>query len=305
MLNIKLPENCDKEPVRFFKIIAHTDLISTVKNYFISMFNNADYKDLLQVASWKYDTEIDEFFVSRNADSILPQGRPLSVIQETKKIIEYQIDLSIHFLDKKANGDCREKSKKEFFKNIINILSSSAKAINHSDLNKKYYNELSYPFAKIGSYIYIKHGDYINKKDDYLNDLFSKYEQTNLAYKPKDLSINVIKDIFTIEDKKKKTIFQFENPDSEKLLKYFMYGQFEKIKTPINILSKVEPAYYLIFKLCQYLNLTESDVMKENIFKINGQKYYDTSAYSAKNRIAKRRNGIKSQIDSIIYSNLS
>ena len=111
--------------------------------------------------------------------------------------------------------------------------------------------------------------------------------------------------LIRIKDKKKKTIFQFENPDSEKLLKYFMYGQFEKIKTPINILSKVEPAYYLIFKLCQYLNFTESDVMKENIFKINGQKYYDTSAYSAKNRIAKRRNGIKSQIDSIIYSNLS
>ena len=301
---IPYSENCFKEPVRFFKAMSNADIGSELFNYCSAFLNNSDYKELSHVESWEYDDWNDIFLIKRNQGSKLPNSRPLKIKGLISDITNYQIDLSIHHLNNKIRGRAKDKSKKEFLKNIVEILSVSGETIRSNECNQKFQKEILFPFAIVSKHIYTQFSKLIKGKDDFLNELFTMYDETNLLYEPRGLSLNIIKEIINIKYKSK-NIFEIKNYDKENLLKHFMHGEFNKITTPIIFLSKAEPTYYLIFKLCQYLGFEETDIASKKIFKIKIKEYSAKSAYTAKNRIGKRKNVIKDIIDDIINANLS
>lgn len=298
-------DNCKKEPIRFFKTISQNDLVTPLKEFYITNLNDSDIKDLLQFDSLIFDDTNDTFSIKRNPVSRLPEGKIISIENLIIDIIQFQVDLAIYYLNQDRSKKTIPKSRKEFFQSIENILSQSAQRLQVRIEYKKFLQEIMRHYALLASYLYTQHESYFKKRNDYLNELLSLYEDTNLKYKPRGLQLTLISDILTVEDKKKKSIFLFQNDSQTKIfLKYFMRGEIHKITSPINFISKSEPAYYLIFKLCQYLDINENNPVLKDIFQINGKMYSDKSSYSAKNRIQKRNNDIKSIIDSIIIKNL-
>lgn len=133
--------------------------------------------------------------------------------------------------------------------------------------------------------------------------MLTNFSETDIEYERRNLKTSIIDDIIDLEDRNKRKIFRFKDTTQARaLIKDFIQNGFERKREPIIFLSKAEPAYYLIFKLCQYLEYEEVNVM--DLFMTKGRYCSAKSAYSAKNRLKKRNSGIKNLIDGMFDSNL-
>jgi hypothetical protein len=284
-------------------LVADNNLVADVRDLVLNAYNEPDIKDISQIDYCRYDDLSDQFQMKRSADSNLPKARPVFLRVLLKKVMDFQVDLSVYYFKEKAKSSTKEKSKKEFFRNIVKVLSKSAhKVVNNPDYGR-YLNEVQLPYAIITKHLFSDYGKYIKVRDPYLNELLANYQETSLQYERRNLRLSIIDDIIDLEDYKKIKIFRFESTRlARENLKHFIRNQFDKIKEPLNFFSKSEPAYYLISKLCQYLEYEEVKVM--NMFMTKGRSFSVNSAYAAKNRLKKRNSDIKNLIDGMFDSNL-
>ena len=267
------------------------------------------FSELDRLFESKGEYEINESsytVIKRSNIGVLTHVRKYNLPEILKSIFQYHLRTAYYLLKVKAESDALVKSKKEFFQNIVFKLKDRWHAIRRVDHYKSHIDVYSYPFEALVFFIYNEYPIYAPKKSSEINDIFLNSESSKHLYEKRDLKLSVIGDIMALCDKKGKKVWRFYDPESCKLkLKYFIYGQYDKISEPIVFNQNAEAAYYLIYKLIQFTGKTESEKELPSILKIKGKMYSAKLSYTAKSKICHRTNSFKELIDNAIFSNLS
>ena len=315
-LHISISDNTSTETILFFDKLVLCDFISLAKEDFYKAdrfdgsyempslpFHIDTNKETLTV---EYEEEIswDEF----NGPTLEWKEKVYHFKDSLHQTLSFHAKSSMSLIKKKMTDETfLIKSKKETLKNIVFKIIDRCNFISTDTKFLKYKNDLLVHYSRIIGFIYHYFPDLAPKRTTEINDLISIYKKD--MYSPAtELGVSIIDEIINFcEPSTKNICFEFDNKIGVKAdFKNFYYGQFEKINKPINIsVNKVESAYYLIYKLSQYLNYKETEIMKSDIFRINGKMFTVKSAYSAKNRINNRKHNLKWQIDDIFIRHLS
>ena len=301
---LSIPECTSKEPIRFFDKIIPENLLDRMLQEFIK--NSSELDELFNI---KCDTEIirtSYTVIKRAKIRDLNYSREFRLPEMLQSIFHYHLKIAYYFLKEKAEGTALLKSKKELFQNIVLKLKDRWLAVRRVDHYKSHIDVYSYPFEALVFFIYNEYPIYAPKKSSEINDIFLNSESSKHLYEKRDLKLSVIGDIMALCDKRGKKVWRFYDPESCKLnLKYFIYGQYDKISEPIVFNQNAEAAYYLIYKLIQFTGKTESEKELPSILKIKGKMYSAKLSYTAKSKICHRTNSFKELIDNAIFSNLS
>ena len=300
-----------KDAIVFFKIVSRTNVYTLCRE---SLTNGMKLMEEHFLLPWSYCSEKDIFIThyEKRTPSFPVSGRPFfCVVEEVNKIFESQLDITFYYLKIKSEENTQTKSKKEYFRQITVYLEECCSSVMSNTEYKNYQSDTIRPYLLILTEIHEKYQTFAPPISNYINDLFLEYPQFKSKHVKRNLKIEIIEELLKLNDQYSDDIFRIcFNPPKEdtlrKSLRNFIYGQFEKITTPIEFFWKSEPTYYLIFKLCQYIGYTECQVatFPNTLFIICGSPYSISSAYSAKRRIANRKHDFKNIIDSFIESNL-
>jgi hypothetical protein len=301
---LSIPECTSKEPIRFFDKIIPENLLDQMLVEFVRKSSEMD-----EIFNIKSDCEVvqtDYIVIKRAKIGDLDFVRKFSMAEMLESIFDYHLHVAYYFIKEKAEGETLIKSKKEFFHNIVLRLKDRWFSVRRIEHYSKFIDVYSFPFEALIFFIYNEYPIYAPKKSHEINDIFLNSEKSKHFYENRNLKISVIDDIMSLCDKKGKKVWKFYDYVRCKLyLKYFIYGQYDKMSEPIEFSQNAEAAYYLIFKLIQFTGKTESEKELPSIFKINGKMYSAKSSYTAKNKIYHRTNSFKELIDNTIFSNLS
>ena len=308
---INLRDGNLKDAIAFFKAASVTNIFNLCRE---SLFDGMKILEEYFLIPCSYDADKDTFFFhSEKRNPPLPKGRgPRNVVLEVQKIFSFQLEITFYYLELKSKANTQVKSKKEYFKKIVTDLQECCFTLKNASTYVKYQSEIIKPYLVLLTEIFEKHKKFAPSISDEINDLYLETPDFNSRYKKRNLEVKVIDAIFRLNDENSDQFFEIlfnrvKRENLHKSLRHFFYGQFDRITTPIEFHGKSEAAYYLVFKLCQYLGYTENQIAESHntIFTISGRPYSVSSAYSAKRRIVNRKNGFNNIIDSLIEANLS
>lgn len=301
---LSVPECTSKEPIRFFDKIIPENLLNQMLFELVNAFSESDV--IFKIKS-EYEINKSSYTVIKlSSIGVLTNVRNYNLPEILKSIFQYHLKIAYYFLKEKANSDALDKSKKEFFHNVVYKLKDRWLQVRRVDCYIKYIDLYSFPFEALIFFIYDEYPIFAPRKSHEINDIFFHSKNAKHHYEKKTLQISVVDAIMALCDKRGKNLWIFYDIEVNKLnLKYFIYGQYEKVTEPIVFGQNAEAAYYLIYKLIQFSGKSESDKELASIFKINGKMYSAKLSYTAKNKISGRTNSLKEIIDNAIFSNLS
>ena len=315
IINIKIPNSTQNKPTRFFEEFSDNSSIELAKASFLSQFPNGKENDRWnsfpnsispdgQYFTIEYETPVE---YNDTGEVVKKRWKPIEYRFESElfKLLKSEYEKSIFFLSSNLDSRTDKYETKEWLANLILKLINSIKIINFSVNFKQYQTECREPYFQIVQYIYRRYPLYAPKSslDEMISEILHSGEKTKPLYKPDNLSINVCEKIIGLLDIKGKLVFPFWNPGDEKdKLKYFLYGQFEKIKTPIAFSKNITAAYYLIYMLAKYSGYSSVQIRKANILLMGENSFNEKSLYTAINRFPANNPDLQNRIDQMIFS---
>jgi hypothetical protein len=312
LVPINLRDGNLKDAIAFFKAASVTNIYNLCRE---SLVDGMKIGEEYFLIPWSYDADKDTFILhyeKRNPPLSVKGRGSFNVLLEVQKNFSFQLEISFYYLELKSKANTQVKSKKEYFKKIVNDLQQCCISLKSDSTYVNYQSEIIKPYLVLLTEIFETHKNFAPPISVEINDLYLEYPDFKSRYKKRNLEVKVIDAIFQLNDKKSDQFFEIlfnsgKRAQLYKSFRNFFYGHFDKITTPIEFHGKSEAAYYLIFKLCQYLGYDETQIgeSRNTIFTISGRPYSVSSAYSAKRRIVNRKNDFRNIIDSLIEANLS
>ena len=317
ILRIPVRENTSKEPLRYFDEIISKDFINLAKEAFFSEFFNdiesqsrfpaeKDYKKDTITISFQEEIDWDEY----QGPSFAWKTNVYKFSEALQKNLRIKANETFLYLNKKAESDNEEKSKKECFKNIVCKITKRFESVSKEERFYFYRDVLIESLSHILGFIYFKHPNFAPRKTNLINEILQISEKGNLSYEPMTLNKEFLHKLIAfklLEDSR--PLVQIENEfQAKKDLNFLFYKSVEKISSPIKIITgkkKVSAVYYILSRLAFYLEYDEKDFEKNKFFTINNKPYSANSSYTAKFRLTNHKYSDKSQIDEFIEGLIS
>ena len=317
ILYIPVKENTSKEPVRYFDEIVSKDYIKFAKQSFFEEFityiesqagfpAKKDFENETITIDYQEEEELDEF----NGPSYAWKTRIYSFEEVLKQTLESKIRESFSYLKMKAESNDEEKSKKEFFDNIVKKISDRYNYISNRERFFAYRNILTESLSYLLGGIYFKYPNFAPKKTSLLNEILEISEKGNLCYEPMTLKSNFFDKLiaFKLSNENQPLIEIEDELQAASDFKCLFYRINNNFVGPIKIKTdkkKVTVIYYILSRLAFYLEYSEKDFEESKFFTINGSLFSANSSYTAKIRLPKQKNNYKLQIDTFFQGQLS
>jgi hypothetical protein len=316
-LDLSLPRGTSKEPHLYLNSIAKPNYVKSLRRYFFyehkeetSLYSSCliDIKESEDLLILNYEIEVD--FVSE-FDPPVKEWRSKAYKFEDSLMSTLQIELRafITNIDRHFKKAKEVKSSKAFILKLIGIITERYLRVNSSKSHRKYLTKFDQFFSAIALKVYRDYFSFLPKRYDSVFSALISYKDFDSQLAPASLEISIFDSIKEIKDDKNQFIFKIEDgPTVKSDFKHFLYGQSERISSPIRIRASfrnLSMARYLISQISFYIGVSDDFVTKQNIFLLNGKPLTVNSTYTAKTRVHAAKNADKKKkIDSIIFSHL-
>ncbi|MEO5776467.1 MAG: hypothetical protein ABIQ27_06160 [Flavobacterium sp.] len=324
ILIIKASASTEKEPLNFFEIFFSSHALENAKKLFYPDPNN--FNDIRNNPPVEIDTEKESYTIEyeeilNEEESHLDNFFPLTekktktyfFEEELNKRLREEFYISTKLINENIINSLNKYKAKYFFEKIINDCLFLFDQINQNEKFHKY-ADCKRPVNAIIRFVYKKHNwlapkfSVFGEKSNFIIDLLNEVEAEENNYsEPPMLKGGIAKEIFELRDQQTdELIFELENFNNDRIidLKSFIYNQFDKITAPINFISNIEAAHYLLRCIIDNSELTIPRVQKSGKILVNGKLFDSDNHNTNVSRFKSKNNPLKPIIDQIIDNSL-